>query len=273
MENWGLILFDPRTIMLDADANDDTRWTVLSVVAHELAHQWFGNLVTCNWWSETWLNEGFATFVSYLATEHIDPDIRGWAQILVKETRRVMWYDEDTSRHWAMTDKVADRDDIERKFGMFTYQKGGSVIRMMEQMLSKETFTKRLTKYLASNSNSSATEDDLFLEAAAITDGKWPQENGPDSSFSEVMKSWTNQAGVPLIHASYYYPPGGKEFPSLFFNQCLKTLWYLFEASQDALISLDSRPVSKYRSGNKRSNGDLCLKTHSKFILNVSRHF
>ena len=94
-------------------------------------------------------------------------------------------------------------------------------MRMMEQMLSKETFTKGLTEYLASNSYNSATEDDLFLslEAAAITDGKWPQENGPDSSFSEVMKSWTNQAGVPLIHASYYYPPDGKEFPSLAFNQ------------------------------------------------------
>jgi len=218
MENWGLILFDPRTIMLDADANDDTKWTVLSVVAHELAHQWFGNLVTLNWWSQTWLNEGFAVFVSYLATDHVDPDIHSWARMYVRETQRVMMYDENTSMHWAMTDDVTDRNDIERKFGSFTYQKGGSVIRMMEQILSRETFTKGLTSYLTSFSYSSTTEDDLFfhLEEAAIADGKWPQTNGPEFSLAEVLKSWTNQAGLPVIHAM---KSGDEENPSLYFNQ------------------------------------------------------
>jgi len=203
MENWGLILFDPRALMLDADADDNTRWTVLSVTAHELAHQWFGNLVTVDWWSQTWLNEGFATYVSYLGTDYIDPDIHSWARLYVRETQRVMMSDEDTSKHWAMSDDVTDRNDIERKFGSFTYQKGGSVIRMMEQILSKETFTKGLTSYLTALSYSSATEDDLFfhLEEAAVADGKWPQPNGPGFSFGEVMKSWTNQAGLPVIHA------------------------------------------------------------------------
>jgi aminopeptidase N len=203
MENWGLILYDPRTIMLDADADDNTRWTVLSVTAHELAHQWFGNLVTCHWWSETWLNEGFAVFVSYLGTDHVDPDINSWARMLVRDTQRVMLADEDTSKHWAMTDDVVDRNDIERKFGMFTYQKGGSVIRMMEQMISKETFTKGLTSYLTSMSYSGATEDDLFLylEEAAIADGVWPQPTGPEFSLPEVLSTWTNQAGLPVVYA------------------------------------------------------------------------
>jgi len=218
MENWGLILFDPRTIMLDADANDDTKWTVLSVVAHELAHQWFGNLVTTNWWSQTWLNEGFATFVSYLGTDHVDPEINSWARLYVRETQRVMKADEDTSKHWAMTDDVKDRNDIERKFGMFTYQKGGSVIRMMEQILSKETFTKGLTSYLTSFSYSSATEDDLFfhLEEAAIADGKWPQLN--PFPFADIMKTWTNQAGLPVITAMKTFEEG-TSIPALYFNQ------------------------------------------------------
>eukprot|EP00091_Calanus_sinicus_P012107 TRINITY_DN2746_c0_g1_i3.p2 TRINITY_DN2746_c0_g1~~TRINITY_DN2746_c0_g1_i3.p2 ORF type:complete len:252 (-),score=69.75 TRINITY_DN2746_c0_g1_i3:91-846(-) len=100
---------------------------------------------------------------------------------------------------------------------MFTYQKGGSVIRMMEQILSKETFTKGLTSYLTSNSYSSTTEDDLFfhLEDAAIADGKWPQANGPEFSLAEVLKSWTNQAGLPVIHAS----KTTEDIPSLYFNQ------------------------------------------------------
>lgn len=204
MENWGLILFDPRALMLDADANDDTRWTVLSVVAHELAHQWFGNLVTCNWWSETWLNEGFATFVSYLATDHLDPNINSWGRMLVKETQRVMLADEDTSKHSPITEYIESRDDIDRMFGMWSYQKGGSILRMTEEILSKETFTKGLTSYLTSFSYGSTTEDDLFLhlEEAAIVDGKWPMENCPTDSFAEIMKSWTNQAGLPVIHAS-----------------------------------------------------------------------
>jgi len=203
MENWGLILFDPRTIVLDADADDNTRWTVLSVMAHELAHQWFGNLVTCNWWSETWLNEGFAVWVSYLGTDHVDPDINSWARMLVRDTQRVMLADQDTTKHSAMTDDVVDRNDIERKFGMFSYQKGGSVLRMMEQILSKETFTKALTSYLTSLSYSAATEDDLFfhLEEAAIADGKWPQPGGPEFSLPEVLKMWTNQAGLPVVYA------------------------------------------------------------------------
>lgn len=203
MENWGLILFDPRTIVLDADADDNTRWTVLSVTAHELAHQWFGNLVTCHWWSETWLNEGFAVWVSYLGTHYVDPGINSWARMLVRDTQRVMLADQDTSKHSAMTDDVLDRNDIERKFGMFTYQKGGSVIRMMEQILSKETFTKGLTSYLTSMSYSGATEDDLFLhlEEAALADGKWPQPGGPEFSLPEVLKGWTNQAGLPVVYA------------------------------------------------------------------------
>merc|ERR1712013_340552 len=203
MENWGLILFDPRTIVLDADADDNTRWTVLSVMAHELAHQWFGNLVTCNWWSETWLNEGFAVWVSYLGTDHVDPDINSWARMLVRDTQRVMLADQDTTKHSAMTDDVVDRNDIERKFGMFSYQKGGSALRMMEQILSKETFTKALTSYLTSLSYSAAIEDDLFfhLEEAAIADGKWPQPGGPEFSLPEVLRMWTNQAGLPVVYA------------------------------------------------------------------------
>jgi len=218
MENWGLILFDQRALLFDPETgNEDSKFVVLSVIAHEIAHQWFGNLVTTNWWSQTWLNEGFATFASFLASENVDPKMNSWARLYVTESQRVMFADEDTSSHWAMTDDVTDRNDIERKFGMFTYQKGGSVIRMMEQMLSRETFTKGLTSYLTSSAYSAPTEDDLFfhLEEAALADGKWPQVNGPEHSFAEVMKGWTNQAGLPVIHAR----KTEDAVPSLYFNQ------------------------------------------------------
>jgi len=170
-------------------------------VAHELSHQWFGNLVTMSWWSQTWLNEGFAEYISNLASDNLDPGLNSWARFYVQESQRVMLFDENTAWHWAMSDEVSSRQDVERKFGMFTYQKGGSVIRMMEQIVSRESFIKGLTSYLTSFSYSSTNEDDLFLylEEAAIADGKWPLLNGPRNSFAEVMKGWTNQAGVPLV--------------------------------------------------------------------------
>merc|ERR1712032_1123945 len=128
--------------------DDDFRFQVLSIIAHEVAHQWFGNLVTCKWWSQTWLNEGFAVYVSYLGADYVDPNAHSWERMYVKDTQRVMFPDENVDSHWAMTDPVADRSDIERKFGKFTYQKGGAVILMMEQMIGKETLTKGLNYYL-----------------------------------------------------------------------------------------------------------------------------
>ena len=204
MENWGLILFDERALLIEPDSTDDDfRFQVLNIIAHEVAHQWFGNLVTCKWWSQTWLNEGFAVFVSYIGSHHVDPDAHSWERMYVKDTQRVMFPDENIDGHWAMTDPVADRSDIERKFGKFTYQKGGAVIRMMEQMIGMETLAKGLNYYLTAMAYSAAVEDDLFtyLEQAAKEDGAWPPANGPQGSFGDTMKTWTQQAGLPLVTA------------------------------------------------------------------------
>ena len=204
MENWGLILFDERALLIDPESTDDDyRFQVLSIIAHEVAHQWFGNLVTCQWWSQTWLNEGFAVFVSYIGAAHVDPNAHSWARMYAKDTARVMAADEDTTSHWAMTDPVADRSDINRKFGQFTYQKGGAVIRMMEQMVGAKTLSKGLNYYLTAMAYHAATEDDLFtyLEQAANEDGHWPQQSGPQGSFGDTMKTWTQQTGLPLVTA------------------------------------------------------------------------
>ena len=164
--------------------------------------QWFGNLVTCFWWGQTWLNEGFATFVSYIGSEHLDPEasLHPWDRFYAREMQRVMKADQNTATHWPMTDETTDRGDNDRMFGTFSYQKGGSVVRMMEHILTKETFNKGLTAYLVDREYSAATEDDLFinLEAVALEDGTY---NGR-VSFSEVMKSWTNQAGLPVVHVT-----------------------------------------------------------------------
>ena len=139
-----------------------------------------------------WLNEGFAEYVSNIASHYIDPEIHTWERFYVEETQWVMYQDQDTRHHWAMTDPVTTRysafptatmifftrDDIDRKFGDFTYLKGGSFNRMVSevppfpnlhllcllfQILTEEAFTAGLSSYLAAFAYSSTTEDDLFF--------------------------------------------------------------------------------------------------------------
>jgi len=209
MENWGLVLIGPPQLMMDSNATDDERFLVVRVVAHELAHQWFGNLVTCDWWGQTWLNEGFAVYVSYLGAEYLEhtdlinfpPFLYPMERFFVHEKQMIMKTDIDRNIHWALTDETTDRADIGRKFGDLTYHKGGSIVMMMQYILKYHTFIEGLSLYLKDFSHQSTIEDDLFvqLEAVAQENGHWPPTNKP---FSEVMKSWTNQAGFPLVHAS-----------------------------------------------------------------------
>jgi len=199
MENWGLMLFGKDALLYDQTNPDvEKKWRVLNVVAHELAHQWFGNLVTMNWWDQTWLNEGFATFVSFLGSEAVDPEINSWDRLVTRTMFRVM-KDDSRNTTWAMSDDVTSRQDIGRKFGSITYSKGASVIRMMEAIMGYPTFIKGLSYYLSDLQYSNSFEEDLFshLEAAGLEDGSWPQDEL--NSFTETMKSWTNQAGYPLV--------------------------------------------------------------------------
>ena len=204
MENWGLILYEFDYLLYDdsyADPDDDRKYDVLETIAHELTHQWFGNLVTMAWWDQLWLNEGFATYVSIRVADMVDPAIKAWDRFVANQMFYVMKVDSRASA-WALSDPVTSIDDIDRKFGLITYYKGGSVIRMMESFLGLSTFNKGLEMYLKDQSYATAEEEDLFihLEAAGLEDGTWPQDGAED--LTEVMKTWTQQAGIPLINVT-----------------------------------------------------------------------
>jgi len=205
MENWGLILFNPLYLLLDpqyTDMNeiDENRWPVTSVIAHEIAHQWFGNLVTLDWWSQTWLNEGFAVYFSCVGGEAVDPVNLAWGRLLVEKTLNVMQLDSNVNEHWALSDNTTSRVDIRRKFGDITYNKGGSVLRMIEGVLGYDVFIEGLTKYLQRHQYGNTVEEDLFrdLEEVAVSHGVWSSS----ISLEAFMKTWTNQAGYPLVTAN-----------------------------------------------------------------------
>ena len=136
---------------------------VAVVVAHELAHQWFGNLVTMDWWDQLWLNEGFATYVSHVIVQEVEPNIHSWERFVAERMMYVMKRDSRPSS-WALSGPVTDTEDFDRKFGLISYYKGGAVIRMVESFLGVETLNKALTSYLKDMSYSSAVEEDLFIQ-------------------------------------------------------------------------------------------------------------
>merc|ERR1711936_691800 len=201
MENWGLILYEWDYLLYDQtkpDHENDRKYDVLDTIAHELAHQWFGNLVTMHWWDQLWLNEGFATYMSHVVSDGLDSNIHSWDRFVAESMFYVMKED-STSSSWAISDPVVSNDDIDRKFGDITYSKGGALIRMIESFLGVTTLNKGLSSYLKDFSYMATVEEDLFmhLEAAGLDDGTWPQVGAED--LQETMKKWTQQAGLPLV--------------------------------------------------------------------------
>ena len=148
-----------------------------------------------------WLNEGFATYVSHVVADIVDPSIRTWDRFVANKLFHVMKIDSRPSS-WALSNPVSSSWDIDRKFGLISYYKGGSIIRMMESFLGVETLNKALHTYLVDLSFQNSVEEDLFLhiEAAGLEDGVWPQDGVED--FTSVMKTWTQQAGLPLVNVT-----------------------------------------------------------------------
>ena len=165
-------------------------------------------------WIRTWCNSQ-TLFVSqsirsialkpYLRLDLISPRTIFTLIFLARFVAQQMFHvmKEDSRPHaWALSDKVTSIDDIDRKFGLISYYKGGAVLRMIEFFLGTETVKKSLNQYLLDLSFSSAMEEDLFihLEAAALEDGSWPQTGVSD--LTEVLKTWTQQPGLPLVTVS-----------------------------------------------------------------------
>jgi len=198
-ENWGLILYSFDTVLYDeANPDEEKKFRVAEVVAHEIAHQWFGNLVTMTWWDQTWLNEGFATYVSSLGVESLGAEFHAWGRHVVRRMFRVM-SDDSKEDSWPLTGPPTNGGDVGEKFGSITYSKGASIIRMMEGILGRETLLTGLASYLFDLQYSNAIEEDLFghLEIAGLSSGNWPQDDR--LFFGQTMKTWTNQIGYPLV--------------------------------------------------------------------------
>lgn len=192
MENWGCITFREQALLVDAkNTSLSTKQYVALVVAHELTHQWFGNLVTMRWWNDLWLNEGFASWMEYLAVDHLFPDWQVWTQFCVDEQQQALKLDALEHTH-PIEVPVHHPDEIRTIFDAISYSKGASIINMLHGYLGKTNFQGGMKHYLDKHKYSNTDTVDLWASLEEIS-GK---------PVREFMHSWTSQPGFPLLQAT-----------------------------------------------------------------------
>ncbi|HEY3484744.1 MAG TPA: M1 family metallopeptidase, partial [Ilumatobacteraceae bacterium] len=191
MENVGCITFRESLLLVDpAAATQAERQNVADVVAHELAHMWFGDLVTMRWWNGIWLNEAFATFMELAACDAYRPDWKRWTAFGLE--RSVAFETDALTTTRAVEYEVRSPQDCEGMFDVLTYQKGGALLRMLEQYLGAERFREGVSHYLRVHSYGNTETGDLW-DAIEHTSGE---------PVRRIMDSWIWQPGFPLVEAS-----------------------------------------------------------------------
>ena len=189
MENYGLVTYRTIYILYDPKQSGATaKQRIAYVVAHELAHQWFGNLVTMDWWSDLWLNEGFATWAGWLAVDHIFPEWHVWTQFVNDDYQRGLGLDGLRSSH-PIEVPVKNPSEIHQIFDAISYSKGASVIRMLAEYLTLNDFRQGVRNYLKEFKYRNAETKDLWRHL----------EQASGKPVSKLMQSWTRQTGYPVL--------------------------------------------------------------------------
>jgi aminopeptidase 2 len=189
MENWGLVTYREICLLYDEKTTSAAiKQRIAYVVGHELAHQWFGNLVTMDWWAELWLNEGFATFVGWMAVDNLFPEWKVWTQFVTNDYANGLSLDALRSSHPIEVD-VKSPSEINQIFDAISYSKGASVIRMLNAFLGQDNFMNGVRIYLKKHAYSNATTLDLW---AALS-----KSAGKD--IPTLMHAWTRKMGYPMV--------------------------------------------------------------------------
>uniref|UniRef100_A0A8B9HSR5 Leucyl-cystinyl aminopeptidase n=2 Tax=Astyanax mexicanus TaxID=7994 RepID=A0A8B9HSR5_ASTMX len=189
MENWGLITFRETTLLVGNHSSPIDKQLVTSVIAHELAHQWFGNLVTMRWWNDLWLNEGFATYMQYMSIEKVFPELDIDNEFLSVRFR-AMAKDSLNSSH-PVSSKVTTPEEVEEMFDSVSYEKGASILLMLNATLSEEAFRKGVIEYLTNYRGGNTENEDLWSSLSQVSK--------QSINVSQMMNTWTVQKGFPLV--------------------------------------------------------------------------
>ena len=230
MENLGCITFRENLLLLDpATSTQNERETVADVVSHELAHMWFGDLVTMRWWNGIWLNEAFATFMEIAACDAYRPDWDRWTSFGLERT--VAFETDSLASTRPVEFEVRSPADCEGMFDVLTYQKGGALLRMLEQYLGVDRFRAGVSHYLRTHSYANTETNDLW-DAIETTSG---------DPVRRIMDSWIWQPGYPIVSASLITADDGSTALSL--SQQRFRFAEPLERGDDSLDDSLDRPV------------------------------
>ncbi len=192
MENWGAVTFREKELLVDDDHTPFiTKQRIAEVISHELVHQWFGNLVTMEWWTHLWLNESFACYMAYLVVDKLHPQWNFWTKFILQEQSYALSQDSLQTSH-PIEVEVHHPNQIGEIFDGISYSKGASVLRMLSSYIGAETFRKGLSLYLKKHSYKNTSSIHLW-EAFEKASGK------PVRKF---MKRWTQEIGYPVVDVS-----------------------------------------------------------------------
>lgn len=172
---------------------------VSSIIAHEIVHQWFGNLVTPSWWSDLWLNEGFASYMEYVGANMINPGWKVMDQFLCNEVQPVLILDSLASSH-EISVHVQDPDSINEIFDRISYGKGAAIIRMMEHFLTTKVFRDGLHSYLTERAYQVAAQDDLWSHLTESAQESNTFDNL--TNVKDIMDGWTTKMGFPVVNVT-----------------------------------------------------------------------
>lgn len=201
MENWGAILYFERAVLIDPKISSESdKQGVFGVVAHEMAHQWFGDLVTMKWWDDLWLNEGFASWMATKVTNDLEPEWQADAQNVAGGRQAAFNLDARSSTH-PIIRHILTVDEIASAFDTITYQKGEAVIRMIEGAATPDKFRDGIRAYMAKYKYSNTETDQLWTEL----------EKSSGRPIKDIAHSFTLQGGVPLINVTSSTCVNGKQ--------------------------------------------------------------
>jgi tricorn protease interacting factor F2/3 len=193
MENWGAITFREIELFANSNSSVGTKQRVAEVVSHELAHQWFGDLVTMKWWDDLWLNESFAEFMSHKAMDNVFPEWKVMPQYIMDMMSTAFAEDQYKSTH-PINVEVANPNQIGSIFDAISYEKGGIFLYMLEDYVGAEIFRKGLHEYLNSHKYSNAVKEDLWQSIqTSINLGNKKKD------IIKFSKKWVENTGYPYV--------------------------------------------------------------------------
>jgi len=204
MENWGAIFTFERALLVDPRfTSESTRRTIYSIVAHEMAHQWFGDLVTMAWWDDLWLNEGFASWMATKVTDKLNPE---WEMLLsrVNGRERAMSLDSLVTTH-PILQKIHTVDEVNQAFDDITYEKGEAVITMLEGFAGEDAWRSGIRAYMKQHAYGNTVTDDLWKAV----------EGAGAKGVVGIAHDFTSQPGIPLVKVDSAQCQGGSTILSL----------------------------------------------------------